>query len=177
MASTKSAARYAKALLDLTLEKGWVEAVEKDLIRFVQVVKESNDFRIFLNSPVVRDDKKIAIYQQVFEGFNPVTMQFFTLVTKNGREQLLPEIAAQFERQLMKNRGIVSGSIVSATPLTEKTKQEILDRIAPAFEGSLQLSESVDSSLLGGFVIRIEDKQIDASVANKLKELRQELVK
>ena len=177
MASTKSAARYAKALLDLSLEKGWVEAVEKDLIRFVQVVKESNDFRIFLSSPVVRDDKKIAIYQKVFEGFNPLTMQFFTLVTKNGREQLLPEIAAQFERQLMKNRGIVSGSIVSATPLTEKTKQEILDRIAPAFEGSLQLSESVDSSLLGGFVIRIEDKQIDASVANKLKELRQELVK
>ncbi len=177
MASTKSAARYAKALLDLTLENGSVEAVEKDLIRFVQVVKESNDFRIFLNSPVVRDDKKIAIYQKVFEGFNPVTMQFFALVTKNGREQLLPEIAAQFERQLMKNRGIVSGSIVSATPLTEKTKQEILDRIAPAFEGSLQLSESVDPSLLGGFVIRIEDKQIDASVANKLKELRQELVK
>jgi len=177
MASTKSAARYAKALLDLTLENGSVEAVEKDLIRFVQVVKESNDFRIFLNSPVVRDDKKIAIYQLVFEGFNPLTMQFFALVTKNGREQLLPEIAAQFERQLMKNRGIVSGSIVSATPLTEKTKQEILDRIAPAFEGSLQLSESVDSSLLGGFVIRIEDKQIDASVANKLKELRQELVK
>jgi F-type H+-transporting ATPase subunit delta len=177
MASTKSAARYAKALLDLTLENGSVEAVEKDLIRFVQVVKESNDFRIFLNSPVVRDDKKIAIYQLVFEGFNPLTMQFFALVTKNGREQLLPEIAAQFERQLMKNRGIVSGSIVSATPLTEKTKQEILDRIAPAFEGSLQLSESVDPSLLGGFVIRIEDKQIDASVANKLKELRQELVK
>lgn len=177
MASTKSAARYAKALLDLTLENGSVEAVEKDLIRFVQVVKESNDFRIFLNSPVVRDDKKIAIYQKVFEGFNPLTMQFFALVTKNGREQLLPEIAAQFERQLMKNRGIVSGSIVSATPLTEKTKQEILDRIAPAFEGSLQLSESVDPSLLGGFVIRIEDKQIDASVANKLKELRQELVK
>jgi F-type H+-transporting ATPase subunit delta len=177
MASTKSAARYAKALLDLTLENGSVEAVEKDLIRFVHVVKESNDFRIFLNSPVVRDDKKIAIYQKVFEGFNPLTMQFFILVTKNGREQLLPEIAAQFERQLMKNRGIVSGSIVSATPLTEKTKQEILDRIAPAFEGSLQLSESVDPSLLGGFVIRIEDKQIDASVANKLKELRQELVK
>jgi len=177
MASTKSAARYAKALLDLTLENGSVEAVEKDLIRFVQVVKESNDFRIFLNSPVVRDDKKIAIYQLVLEGFNPTTMQFFILVTKNGREQLLPEIAAQFERQLMKNRGIVSGSIVSATPLTEKTKQEILDRIAPAFEGSLQLSESVDPSLLGGFVIRIEDKQIDASVANKLKELRQELVK
>jgi F-type H+-transporting ATPase subunit delta len=104
-------------------------------------------------------------------------MQFLSLVTKNGREQLLPAIAYQFERQLMKKRGIVSGSIVSATPLTEKTKQEILDRIAPAFQGTLQLSESVDPSLLGGFVIRIEDKQIDASVANKLKALRQELVK
>lgn len=177
MASTKSAARYAKALLDLTLEKGLIDVVEKDLNRFVQVVKESDDFRIFLNSPVVRDDKKIAVYQQVFSGFSSATMQFFALVTKNGREQLLPEIAHQFERQLMKHRGIVSGSITSAVALTEQTKQAILAQVAPAFEGSLQLSETVDPSLLGGFVIRIEDKQIDASVSSKLKELRQELVK
>ncbi|MFM7595302.1 MAG: ATP synthase F1 subunit delta [Flavobacteriales bacterium] len=177
MASTKSAARYAKALLDLSLEKGWVEAVEKDLNRFLQVVKESDDFRVFLNSPIVRDDKKIAVYQQVFNGFSAATMQFFALVTKNGREQLLPEIAHQFDRQLMKHRGIVSGSITSAIALSQETKQAILTQVAPAFEGTLQLTEAVDPSLLGGFVIRIEDKQIDASVAHKLKELRQELVK
>jgi len=177
MASTKSAARYAKAILDLALEKGWVEAVEHDLIRFVRTVKESNDFRVFLNSPVVRADQKIAIYEEVFSGFQPVTMQFLSLVTKNGREQLLPAIAHQFERQLRKNRGLVSGSIISASPLSEQTKQDILARIAPAFEGTLSLTESVDPSLIGGFVIRIEDKQIDASVSSKLKALRQELVK
>ena len=177
MASTKSAARYAKALLDLSLEKGWVEAVEKDLIRFVQTVSESNDFRVFLNSPVVRADKKISIYAEVFSGFQPVTMQFLSLVTRNGREQLLPAIAEQFARQLRKHRGIVLGSIVSASPLSDQTKQDILARIAPAFEGTLSLTESVDPSLIGGFVIRIEDKQIDASVSSKLKALRQELVK
>jgi F-type H+-transporting ATPase subunit delta len=177
MASTKSAARYAKALLDLALEKGWVEAIEHDLIRFVRTVKDSNDFRVFLNSPVVRADKKISIYAQVFSGFQPVTIQFLSLVTKNGREQLLPAIAHQFERQLRKNRGLVSGSIISASPLSDQTKQDILARIAPAFEGTLSLTESVDPSLIGGFVIRIEDKQIDASVSSKLKALRQELVK
>lgn len=177
MASTKSAARYAKALLDLALEKGWVEAVEHDLIRFVRTLKDSNDFRVFLNSPVVRADKKISIYAQVFSGFQPVTIQFLSLVTKNGREQLLPAIAHQFERQLRKNRGLVSGSIISASPLSDQTKQDILARIAPAFEGTLSLTESVDPSLIGGFVIRIEDKQIDESVSSKLKALRQELVK
>ena len=177
MASTKSAARYAKALLDLSLEKGWVEAVEKDLIRFVQTVSESNDFRVFLNSPVVRADKKISIYARVFTDFQPVTMQFLSLVTSNGREQLLPAIAEQFARQLRKHRGIVSGSIVSASPLSDQTKQDILARIAPAFEGTLSLTEAIDPSLIGGFVIRIEDKQIDASVSSKLKALRQELVK
>ena len=177
MASTKSAARYAKALLDLALEKGWVEAVEHDLIRFVQTVSESNDFRVFLNSPVVRADKKISIYSRVFTDFQPVTMRFLSLVTKNGREQLLPAIAHQFERQLRKNRGLVSGSIISASPLSNQTKQDILARIAPAFEGTLSLTESVDPSLIGGFVVRVEDKQIDASVSSKLKALRQELVK
>jgi F-type H+-transporting ATPase subunit delta len=177
MASTKSAARYAKALLDLSLEKGWVEAVEKDLIRFVQTVSESNDFRVFLNSPVVRADKKISIYAEVFSGFQPVTMQFLSLVTRNGREQLLPAISEQFARQLRKHRGIVLGSIVSASPLSDQTKQDILARIAPAFEGTLSLTEAIDPSLIGGFVIRIEDKQIDASVSSKLKALRQELVK
>jgi F-type H+-transporting ATPase subunit delta len=61
--------------------------------------------------------------------------------------------------------------------LSVATKETILKRISPAFEGKLSLSESVDPSLLGGFVIRVEDKQIDASVSSKLKALKQELVK
>ena len=177
MASTKSAARYAKALLDLCSEKGLVDAIEKDLQQFINAVQVSNDLRVFLNSPIVRGEKKNTVFQALFANFNPLTLHFFNLVIKNGKEAILPEIANQFNSLLKKQRGIVTGTITSAAPLSASTKETILKRISPAFEGTLSLSESVDPTLLGGFVIRVEDKQIDASVASKLKELKQELVK
>jgi len=177
MASTKSAVRYAKALLDLCLEQGKVEAVEADLVRFTAMIANSKDFSVFLSSPVIRDDKKIAIYKTLLGDFNQITMSFFTLVTKNGREHLLPEIAHQFDRLLKKHRNIVTGTITSSIALDARTKKSILDKISSTFEGTLALDEVVDASLLGGFIIRIDDKQIDASVSSKLKTLKQELVK
>lgn len=177
MASTKSAVRYAKALLDLCSEKGLVDAIEKDLQQFINAVQVSNDLRVFLNSPIVRGEKKNTVFQALFANFNPLTLHFFNLVIKNGKEAILPEIANQFNSLLKKQRGIVTGTITSAAPLSSSTKETILKRISPAFEGTLSLSESVDPTLLGGFVIRVEDKQIDASAASKLKELKQELVK
>lgn len=177
MASTKSAIRYAKALMDLGLAQGKIERLEKDLSRFEQVMQTSNDFRIFLNSPVIRDDKKIAIYHQILSDFDELTMGFFNLVTKNGREQLLPEIARQFHRLLEKHRDIVSGTITTSSALDAETKQTIIRKVSASFKGNLSLKEEVDPSLIGGFIIRINDKQIDASVASKLKQLKQELTK
>lgn len=177
MASAKSAGRYATALLDLSLEKGIVEKVEADLLYFVDLLKVSDDFRVFLSSPVIRDDKKISVYRIVLKDFNDLTLGFFTLVTKNGREPLLPEIAKQFHRLLAKHRNIVSGTLTSSIPLDGKVKEAIVSKISASFEGTLSLTELVDPSLLGGFIIRIEDKQIDASIASQLKQLKQELVK
>lgn len=174
---TKSSVRYATALLDLCLEQGKVEEVEADLIRFTVMLSGSKELKILFSSPVIRDDKKMAIYKMLFEEFNPITISFFNLVTKNGREHLLPEIAHQFDRLLKKQRNIVTGTITSSIALDAKTKQSILDKIASTFEGTLALDEVVNESLLGGFIIRIDDKQIDASVSSKLKTMKQELVK
>lgn len=177
MASTKSAIRYATALMELSLAQGKVELIEKDLSRFEQVMQTSNDFRIFLNSPVIRNDKKIAIYRQILTDFDELTMRFFGLVTKNSREHLLPEIARQFHRLMEKHRDIVSGTITTSSALDEVTKQTIIRKVSGSFKGKLSLKEEVNPSLLGGFIIRIDDKQIDASVASKLKQLKQELLK
>jgi len=177
MISIKSAHRYAKALLDLCLEQGKTDAVATDLLRFTALMNDSNDFRLFLNSPVIHDDKKIAIYDQVLVGYNELTLAFFRLVTKNGREAWLPEIAKQFQKLWEKQRNLVSGTITSAKALDETTKNAILAKVAPSFDGSLSLDEQVDSYLIGGFIIRIEDKQIDASIATQLKSLKQQLVK
>lgn len=177
MASTKSAIRYATALMELSLTQGKIDRVEKDLVDFKTVLQISDDFRIFLNSPIIRDDKKIQIFQQIFSGFDELTMGFFKLVTKNGREQKLPEIAHQFNRLLEKHRNVVSGTIISASALDAATKRTIIDKLSGTFEGNLTLKEEVDPTLLGGFIVRVDDKQIDASVSSKLRQLKQELVK
>lgn len=177
MASMKSAIRYATALMELSLSQGKIEQVEKDIAQFTALIKDSQDFRTFLNSPIIRGSKKIQIYQEVLKGFDELTMRFFKLVTQNGREQLLPEIARQFKQLLDKHRNIVTGTIISSSALDAATKQNIIEKLSTTFHRNLKLQEEVNPSLMGGFIIRIDDKQIDASVASKLKQLRQELVK
>ena len=177
MASNKSSIRYAKALLELAIEKNCVESIEKDLSQFLRTLKDSNDLRIFIDSPVVRNEKKIKVFDLVFPDFNPMTIQFFRLVTKNGREHLLDDIAKQFDQLLKTKRGIVTGTLTSARPLDDTLKASILDKIKGSFEGTLELNETVNESLIGGFIVRIGDKQLDRSVQSTLSKLKQNLVK
>ena len=111
MASNKSSIRYAKALLELAIEKNCVESIEKDLSQFLRTLKDSNDLRIFIDSPVVRNEKKIKVFDLVFPDFNPMTIQFFRLVTKNGREHLLDDIAKQFDQLLKDGETFDIGSL------------------------------------------------------------------
>ena len=69
MKSTKSAIRYAKALLELSIENSNLEDVSSDMKRIVESSKETNDFKVFLNSPVIKTDKKIEIMKVLFVGF------------------------------------------------------------------------------------------------------------
>jgi F-type H+-transporting ATPase subunit delta len=176
MNASKSAGRYAKAILELVNEQDCLLAVEKDFTSFLQVVSLSDDLRIFLNSPVVRGDKKMSVLTRIFPDFNAMTLRFFALVVKNRRESHLIEMAHAFEELVQNQRGIVPGTITSSVPLSADTKALIIQKIASSFEGKLELTEEVDASLMGGFVVRVADKQLDASVSNKLNKLRQELV-
>lgn len=177
MTSTKSAVRYAKALLELSLEQGVLSEVARDFAAFSKITSESSELRSFLDSPVIRADKKNEILQTIFPEFTNLTTQFMALVVKNGRESLLPEMAKQFDRLLKKHQGIVTGTLTSSVALDDATKKQILEKVSGKFEGKLELSYHVDSSLIGGFVVRVEDQQLDLSVLSQLNALKQELVK
>ena len=96
MKSTKSAIRYAKALLELSIENSNLEEVSSDMKRIVDSSNETNDFKVFLNSPVIKTDKKIEIMKVLFIGFEKLSMSFIELITKNKREYLLIEIAEAY---------------------------------------------------------------------------------
>lgn len=177
MKSTKSASRYAKALLELAIEQQKVESIESNMSRILAAAKETNEFQVFLDSPIINLDKKVAVLNSLFGEFEPLTLSFLALITKNGRERLITEIAQSYISQLKEFKGIVPISITSARKLDEATKATILAKINATVTGTLEITELVDESLIGGFIVTMGDKQIDASVASQLARMKQELTK
>ena len=176
MKSSKSAGRYAKALLELALDQNKVELIEADMLQLIKLANEAHDFQVFINSPLIQIEKKVAVIKEIFKDFNQTSLDFLSLVTSNGRESAMIEIAEQFIAQLMSHRGIVPVTIVSAQKLDDKAKAEILSKINGVVNGTPLITEEVDSSLIGGFIIKMGDQQIDASVASQLQRMKQQLV-
>ncbi len=176
MKGTKAASRYAKALLELAVEQNKIEQVSQDMRALSSAHAETREFQLFLDSPVVNAEKKNSIFRELFD-FDVLTSSFVELITKNGREAILPQIAESFEAQVKAHMGIVPVTIISAQPLDKATKAAIMDKVQATVKGKLELDEQIDASLLGGFVVRMGDNRIDASVANQLKNLKQRLTR
>jgi len=177
MKNTKVAARYARALLDLAIEQKNLDSVLGDMQVFSATVKDSRDFELLLSSPIVKADKKIEIFKLAFEPFEKTTQEFMALITNNGREAMLGDIAEAFEAQVKEHRGIVPMTITSATALDASTRDAIIAKVQSSVEGKLEVEEKVDESLIGGFVVRMGDQRIDASVASQLNNLKQRLTR
>ncbi len=177
MKSTKSASRYAKALLELAIEQQKLEIIESNMSRILEAAKETNEFQVFLDSPIINLDKKVAVLNSLFGEFEPLTLSFLALITKNGRERLITEIAQSYISQVKEFKGIIPISITSARKLDEATKATILAKINASVTGTLEITELIDESLIGGFIVTMGDKQIDASVASQLARMKQQLTK
>jgi F-type H+-transporting ATPase subunit delta len=177
MKSTKSASRYAKALLELAIEQQKIESIESNMSRILAAAKETNEFQVFLDSPIINLDKKVAVLNSLFGEFEPLTLSFLALITKNGRERLITEIAQSYISQVKEFKGIIPISITSARKLDEATKATILAKINASVTGTLEITELIDESLIGGFIVTMGDKQIDASVVSQLARMKQELTK
>jgi F-type H+-transporting ATPase subunit delta len=176
MKGTKIAYRYAKALLELAIEQNALEAVRLNMTALAKVDADSVDFQNLLKSPIVKADKKIQIFHSIFSNFEKVSISFMELITKNNREFLLADIAASFETIYKEHKGIVPVTIVSATKLNETSIKNIIGKLKESVKGDLEITEKIDTSLIGGFVVKMGDKQFDASIANQFKNLKQLLI-
>lgn len=177
MSVTKVAYRYAQALIDLAAEKNTVEEVYGDMNQLASVCEESRDFRALLNSPVIVWHKKQAIFKQLFEkSISEMSMGFMNLIAKNSRENLLPEIAEGYIQLYRKSKNIHEVYVTSAVALDQSTKDKIIEKIKAEVNGTIELTETVDPELIGGFIVRMEDKQIDASISSQLADLRNVLL-
>ena len=177
MADQRVAARYAKSLLDLGKELGTLETVKQDMDLLGKTVAESRDLRLLLRNPIVKHDKKLAILTAIFQGkVSDMTMQFFTILTQKNRESALESMGTEFQAQYNVMQGIQTAQVTSATLLTPASRAE-LEQLVIKQTGltEVKLTEKVDPSLIGGFVLRVGDQQIDDSVRTSLRKLRTSL--
>ncbi|MEZ4984940.1 MAG: ATP synthase F1 subunit delta [Saprospiraceae bacterium] len=174
MSIQRIATRYAKSLLDLSQEQQKLERVMEDMTAFKKAT-ENRDLYLMLKSPVINAPKKTAILEAIFGGkVDELTMAFLRILVSKGREPFLPEIAEEFIAQFKKINHISTVKVTTATALSADALKALQQKLeaSDATDQSVEIETAVDPALIGGFVLEIGDKIYDASVAQKLEELK-----
>ncbi|GAB3560221.1 ATP synthase F1 subunit delta [Spirosoma fluminis] len=174
MAVATVAARYAKSLLDLAQEQGITETMYKDMLFFKNTVAQSRPLMLMLKNPIVRAEKKSAVIKAVFSNrVNPVTMAFFQIIAKKNREGIMDAIADEFINQYDRLKGVERATVITTVPLSDALREKFRAIVMQTTGGKLvELEEKIDQKLIGGYVLRVGDRQIDGSIRNQLNELR-----
>ena len=173
MSAGRIAARYAKPILDLAEEKKLLDQVKSDMESFASICKENRDFSLMLKSPIIPHLKKAEILNKVFKGkYNELTLQAFDLMTRKNRENVLELVADEFVSLYNRKKGISNVSVTTTFALDADLKKSF-EKLAKDITGnSPVINEKIDKEILGGFIMKLEDKQIDDSVRGKLNELK-----
>ena len=175
MKNSRISVRYAKALLDLSVEQQVVEEVYRDMDLIESVCTSNPDFRRMLNSPLIKGDRKIKIVDAIFkDSLHPLTIKYLQLLINKRRETHLDEISAAFNTLYRKFKNIQQVYVTSVIPLEEKIREEIKSILAEDTGAEIRLIEKIDPSLMGGLIIKIENTLFDDSIRRKLIKLRRE---
>jgi F-type H+-transporting ATPase subunit delta len=176
MNDSKISVRYARALFQSALEKKIVDKVNEDMI-FISEVCKTSDMKEFLGSPIIRPSKKEAILHKMFDkNVEKITLSLLDLIVKNGRESFIPAIAREFMHETKKFKGITESVLITAVKVDAGVKKQITNLISDAFKTKVDLKEIVDPGIIGGFVLQIDDSYIDASIKNKLRKIKKQLI-
>lgn len=173
MKQIRLANRYAKALFDLALEQQKLETVAKDMQLVNDVVVENRDLALLLKSPIVNAHKKIAVFSSLFEKkIDKLSLQFLSLLAKNGREDIISLVAESLLNIYNDYRGITEAWLSTAGDLEKDARTAILQMLKKLSGKEIRLHEYVNADLLGGFVVKLGDYQYDASTKTLIKRLK-----
>lgn len=174
MNEARAAIRYAKATLDFAVEKKAADKVEKDMRNIAAVISENIELQNVLSSPVVKSEVKKNSLHAIFKGSSEITLGLIDTLTSNKRIEMLQEVAYKYIILFEKMKGEDVAHVTSAVALTADLEKKILAQVKKLTGNKVTLENTVDESIVGGFILRVGDLQYDASVANKLNGLKRE---
>jgi F-type H+-transporting ATPase subunit delta len=173
MNDSKLSRRYAKSLIDLATERKETDTVFNDMQLIHSTIKGSRDLAMFLKNPIINTDKKQQVINALFgQKISTLTLSFLKIITAKKRESYIDSISRSFIDMYRDSKGITSAQVFTSVKLDEKLKSEILTYLTTETKRKIELNETLDPSIIGGFILRWGDKQVDASVSRKLRLLR-----
>jgi F-type H+-transporting ATPase subunit delta len=177
MLTSKVAKRYAQGLLDFTQETKTTEDIFREMNDVVETIKKSKDLQNFLASPIIDAKKKINVAREIFRNFSLTTNNLVQLTIKHGRENQLQNICTAFISKVEDLKGVQRVTITSAATLSEENINNILKSTNLVNnENKLDVNSVINPEILGGYILRVGDQQVDSSVKSKLNDLKKEFV-
>ncbi len=174
MGNSRAAIRYAKAILDLAVDNKATAAVEKDMRSVVETISGSSELREMLASPVIKGSDKREALTSIFKGGHAISEGLIGMLVDNKRVGLLNEVAEKFIilNEELKGEGVAF--VTTAVPLTKDLEERILKQVEAMTGNKVVIENKIDESIVGGFILRVGDLQYDASISNKLNNLKRE---
>jgi F-type H+-transporting ATPase subunit delta len=175
MLTSKVAKRYAQGLLDFTNESGQTATVFSEMKDVVKIMGESQDLNKFFLTPYIDSKKKVEVASQIFKGLSQSSQNLITLVIKHGRENQLKNVAQEFINKVEDINGVQRITLTTATQLSKENLDQILRSTNLVNANSnFDLKVNIKPEILGGYILRVGDQQIDASVKSKLNSIKKD---
>ncbi len=177
MTDSRAALRYAKAVLDLAIENKASEGVEQDMRAILATISGSSELREMLASPIIKGEIKKKAIEAIFPKNHKITKGLVNLLVGNRRISMLNEVAIKYIILNEKIKGQNVAYVTTAVPMSTKLEDQLLKKVEGLIGNKVSLENKIDESIIGGFVLRIGDLQYDASIANKIDNLKREFTK
>jgi len=177
MSDFRVASRYAKSLLYLAIELKTEDKLVKDMQLISETCEQNRDLVMVLKNPVIKYDKKLNILKKLFgKNVNPLVIRFMELLSRKNRANILPDITKSWIDQYNEHKNILIARITSSTSLTESGRTKILEAVKKSTGKSVIMEEAVSKELIGGFILKIKDQQLDNSVRGQLNRLKRKFL-
>jgi F-type H+-transporting ATPase subunit delta len=171
-----AARRYAEAAFELAERDGSHDRWAKDLRLAAEMAADERVASI-IDNPAVPFAERQAVLERLFgRSISRPALNLVRLLSHRARIELLPAIAAEYQRLLDGKRGVVAATVTSAAPLTRDQLSAVRGRVEELTSATVSLSEAVDEGLIGGLTVQVGDRLIDASVRGRLERLRETLL-
>lgn len=174
---SRVAKRYAKALFGLAKDQGKLDKVEMDFNELDKLIDKSSEFGAFLLNPLISSSDKSMMLKDIFKGkVNDLTFNFIQLINEKKRSSLLPDVILQFKSMMLEYNNQVEGELISAVELSKNQVNQIQQNIEKATGKSVILEQRIETDVIGGFVLKIQDRVFDNSIRCQLNKLREKFI-